>query len=362
MALDSGLIHEFGHTCLSLPDLYGYGVRPENVLVEDESGELFAGGPLLPEIRDDRLPLSSANNVPCAVGYTPLMDFCHLWIHPTHAGQIDHFAGYRGERFWGVQGRLIPAFRNALQVYDIDDRPLGGAAVYVYHVSQTRAQAANSKYFANRPKFVGHTDRYGRYVFPRETDHQWDDADTDEVDGAIDVWNPFGRAKTDVAFTPNVWEVQGLLLIRIASGDRTEFAWLSLTDFNQAFFRGGKHSGVYPIRTGLEPADGNTPILRPEIPEAVSERNEKPIAVTDEELTVHCGEEFVLDGTRSSDPEGQPLHYRWIGPQWSTEAAFRTKAPDSPKILEYKLYVLDGVRASDAVKVRVDVVAREEAQ
>ena len=29
------LIHEFGHTYLALPDLYGYPIRPENVLVRD---------------------------------------------------------------------------------------------------------------------------------------------------------------------------------------------------------------------------------------------------------------------------------------------------------------------------------------
>ncbi|MFQ5805624.1 MAG: CARDB domain-containing protein [Phycisphaerae bacterium] len=102
MAIDAAILHEFGHTCVSLPDLYGYPVRANNVFLKDEDGNDYAGSPLLPIIRDDILPLASAMDVPCGVSYTPLMHGCHLWLHPAHAGQVHYFAGYRGQRFWGV--------------------------------------------------------------------------------------------------------------------------------------------------------------------------------------------------------------------------------------------------------------------
>lgn len=360
MNQDSGLIHEFGHTCLALPDLYGYGVRPYNVLLRDASGQPIAGSALLPEIRQDTLPYSSANTVPCGVGYVPLMDFCHLWLHPANAGKVDHFRGYRGPRFWGTQGRLIPPLGTTLVVTDIEDQPLKGAAVYVYHVTQTGALDAWSKFIADRPKFVGHTDRFGRFEFPNQTDEEWDDADTDEVDGAIQVWNPFGRVKTDTAFTPNVWTVEGLLLVRIDSGEQTEFHWLSLTDFNQAFFRSRMPAGTIPIATSLEPHAGETPVVRPPIPPAVRETNLAPVAVVDRtELTVVPGEAFTVDGSASYDPERQPLYYRWVGDRLSTEAKLTVTAPDSPRELEYRFYVLDGVRASEPVTVSVHVVAPE---
>ncbi|MFH0946910.1 MAG: hypothetical protein V2A76_17080 [Planctomycetota bacterium] len=358
MAPDSGLIHEFGHTVLALPDLYGYGVRPENVLLEDGQGKLFAGGKSLPLIHDDTLPLSPANGVPCGEAYTPLMDFCHLWLHPAHAGQVQHFAGYRGSRFWGTAGWFIPLFGNLLLVTDVDDRPLEGAAAYVYHVTNNPAlRDAGVKFFADRPKFTGHTDASGRFEFPRHTDPDWDDAATDEVEGAIEVWNPFCGAKSQVAFTPNVWEVQGLLLVRVVSGDETEFCFLSLTDFNQAFFRGERFEGHYRLRTSLRPASGKTPIVKPAVPPAIRERNLRPVAVVNvTEVTASPGEEIVLDGSKSEDPEGQPLHYRWqAGGQRGNDPTFRLRASDRTGEMTVQFHVLDGLRSSEPVEVRVNV-------
>jgi hypothetical protein len=372
MAIDAAIIHEFGHTCLALPDLYGYPEPVRNVLLKDENGEYYAGGDLMPAINGHgTLPLTSANNVPCGVGYTPLMDFCHLWLHPAHAGQVQYFAGYRGSRFWGTQGRLIPTFEQSLQVYDINDKPLVGAAIYVYHVTQTGAPDAGTKYFADRPKFMGNTDNDGRFRFPGETDETWDDPGTDEVEGAMAVWNPFGCAGTttgaapDVAFTPNAWSVEGLLLIKIATDTETEFAWLPLTEFNEAFFRGEHFHGVYPIRTNLLPCSGVTAVVRPNVPEAIRERNLRPVAVVEEELTVACGERFTLDGSRSHDPEGQPLVYRWqrasgrCEPSDGTEAALHCTAPDEPGEVEYWFYVIDGLRVSEFVTVTVHVKKAE---
>lgn len=204
MAIDAAIIHEFGHTCLALPDLYGYPMKADRVFLKDDAGSLFAGGPLMPVIdAHGTLPLSSANNVPCGVGYNSLMNFCHLWLHPAQAGQVQHFRGFRGSRFWGTQGRFIPNREHLLRVYDVEDRPLAGAAVYVYHVSQTEAQDAGTKYFADRPKFMGNTDAQGVFRFPGATDEDWDDPSTDTVDGAVPVWNPFGCVKSGSGSPPD---------------------------------------------------------------------------------------------------------------------------------------------------------------
>jgi hypothetical protein len=167
---------------------------------------------------DELMPFSPGVNIPCGGAYPSLMDSCQLWLHSSQAGHIKHYKGYRQDRFWGTQGRLIPTRANCCSSTTAD-QPLKGAAVYVYHVAQVPVQDSGAKYFTDRPKFVGQTDAEGRYVFPNETDGEWDDPETDEVDGSIPVWNPFGGAKTDTAFTPNVWTVEGLLLLRMSRPD-----------------------------------------------------------------------------------------------------------------------------------------------
>jgi hypothetical protein len=202
------------------------------------------------------------------------------------------------------------------------------------------------------------------------TDPDWDDPQTDEVEGEFPVWNPFGgaiRAKDyalfDIAFTPNVGTVEGLLLLKIVSGAQTEFAWLCLTDFNEAFYRGETTRGVYPIRTSLRPSPEKTPLIRRKIPEAIREKNLLPVAVTEERVTVEPGKSFRLDGSRSTDPEGQPLIYRWnarspaIQPRDGYQAVLEGVAPDKPGEYKYCFYVIDGLRASEPVKVIVNVAA-----
>ncbi|MBU0640246.1 MAG: hypothetical protein KKB50_15375 [Planctomycetes bacterium] len=372
MAIDAAILHEFGHTCVALPDLYGYPVRAASVFLKDEQGNDYADTPLLPRVQDVMLPLPSAMNVPCGGGYSSLMDGCHLWLHPAHAGEIQHFRGFRGQRFWGVQGRLIPIREHIVQVFDVDDQPLPRAAVYIYHAAQTKAGDAGTKYFADRPKFMGHTDEDGAFRIPKVTDENWDDPETDEVEGALPVWNPFGGAFRgddyplyDIAFTPNVWRVEGLLLLKIVSGKQVEFASLGLTEFNEAFYRGETTRGVFPIRTSLRPSPGETPLIRKPIPEAIRTKNLPPVAVTDEEVTVEVGERFKLDGSRSTDPEGQPLIYRWgarsgaLPTRDGYEAIHECTAPKEPGEYEYRLWVIDGVRTSESVKVKVRVIEKD---
>lgn len=367
MSLSCAIIHEIGHTCLALPDYYGYPTRTDNVLLKDDKGDCYAGSATLPEVPGGgswlsghwSLMLPSSENVECGVGYTHLMDFCHLWINPADAGQIQHFARYRGDKFWGVQGRFQPSLSNSLKIFDIDDKPLTNAAVYAYHVCHVTDGNGATKYFPDRPKFVGKTDAEGRYEFPGQTDATWDDSDTDAVDGEISVWNPYGRALTDTAFTSNVMKVEGLVLLKIVSNGEVEFHWLPQTDLLVQFFSGHTMKGVYPIHTSLR--QGGAKVEKPQVPDAIAEKNLRPVAVAPAELTVKCGQEFTIDGSKSYDPEGQPLVYRWgRGGDWLREGQigsviFKDKAPDEPRELIYHLYVIDGLRASNAIDIKVVV-------
>jgi len=362
MSLDSAIIHELGHCLLSQPDLYGYPVRADNVFVTDDEGRPAAGSPELPVVRGRDLPASPGVNVASYVGYPSLMDGCQLWLEPSQAGHVQFFKGYRQDRFWGTQGRFIPTRANWLMVKDIGDRPLVNAAVHVYHVSQAPVQDSGAKFFADRPKFVGNTDSEGRFVFPGETDRDWDDPLTDEVDGSVPVWNPFGTSKTDTAFTPNVWSVDGLLLLRIVSNGRSEYFFMDLTQFNFAYLSGDKVLGSYTVQTSLNSSPKPVAIVRKPVPEAIRKVNRAPVAVAPAEMTVKCGEEFTIDGSKSYDPEGQPLAYRWDeAGAWlrlplSMSPVLKLAAPKEPGKKEYKLWVIDGVRSSEPAIVKVTFV------
>jgi len=365
LAMDSMAMHEMGHTCLALPDLYCYPVGYQNVFLKDENGEYYAGGPVFPRIARELLALPSAIDVPCGVGYKPLMDSCHFWIHPCHAGLVESFKGYRGPHFWEVHGRQIPWRENFLKLYDFNDQPLTGAAVYVYHVSHTTMNSFASKYFADRPKYMGNTDKDGRFLIPGTTDKDWDSPYTDRVDGECEMWSPFGtptdsgERQRDTAGTPSVYYVEGLLLVKIVSDGKTELHWLPMTEFNEEFYRGHIYRGTYDIYTSLT-SSGTTLLDRPAIPKAIRTTNLKPVAVPDKtNITVACGEKITLDASKSYDPEGQPLIYWWklkdsyYNVEFAQGVTNTFTASSKPEVKEYYLCVLDGIRASDPVTVTV---------
>jgi len=367
LAIDSTIMHECGHTMLALPDLYGAPIDHRRCYLKDENGVPYEGGALLPYVTPHILPRPSvAGFTPCDEGLPSLMDNCTMWLTEDNVGKIQFYKDTCPRPFWGSQGPLVPVWRNALCVTDVYDRPLAGAAVYVYQVAQGSIAIHAEQYFYDRPKFVGHTDEDGRFIFPDETDRDWDDPDTDKVDGEIDVTNPFSRALHAEAHTPYCFGYDGLFLIKIVCGDQTEFYYLTLGEFMVAFFS-DPAVGEYPIRTSLKPVEGLTRLVRREIPEAIREQNLRPVAVPAvTELTATVGEEFTLDCSKSYDPEGQPLvHYEWQlnrgkAKPWRGPGAVITAVADQPGNVKYLCYVNDGVRVSEPAAVRITVVAKDE--
>ena len=367
LALDSTVIHELGHTMLALPDLYGAPLDPNRSYLKDENGEPYEDSELLPHLNPHLLPRPPvAGFTPSGEGLPSLMDACTLWISEDNAGKLQFYKDTEPRPFWGSQGPLVPIWRNALYVTDLYDRPLAGAAIYVYHVAQGSIATHAEQYFYDRPKFIGHTDQDARFVFPDETDRGWDDPETDEVDGSIDVTNLFGRATRAEAKTPYCYGYDGLLLIKIVCGDQTEFHYLTLGQCMVAYFA-DPTVGEYPIRTSLKPVEGVTPLVRREIPEAIREQNLRPVAVPAEtELTATVGEEFTLDCSKSYDPEGQPLvHHEWQlnrgkAKPWRGPGAVITAVADEPGSVKYRCYVIDGVRVSEPAAVMITVVAKDE--
>ncbi len=366
LAIDSTIMHECGHTMLALPDLYGAPIDHRRCYLKDDDGKPYEGSELLPYVTPHILPRPSvAGFTPCDEGLPSLMDACTMWISEDNAVKINFYKNTRPRPFWGSQGPLVPVLRNALYVTDVYDRPLPGAAVYVYHVAQGSIPIHAEQYFYDRPKFVGHTEDDGRFIFPDETDRGWDDPETDEVDGSIRVTNPFSLATRAEARTPYCYGYDGLFLIKIVCGDQTEFYYLTLSECMVAYFS-DPTVGEYPIRTSLKPVEGVTPLVRREVPEAIREQNLRPVAVPAETaLTATVGEEFTLDCSKSYDPEAQPLmHYEWQlnrgkATPWRGPGAVITAVADQPGSVKYLCYVNDGVRVSEPAAVMITIVAKD---
>jgi len=361
MAQNSGAIHEGGHNALKLPDLYAYNVAA--ILLRDETGCLYSDTELLPQSE-------ILGPAACGPYYSSLMNYCHLWLHPANAGKIHYFRGYRAEeRFWGAQCRLLPTRRNLLAVSDLNDGPLANAAVYVYHVTHVDTE----RYLVDRPKFIGHTDDGGQFVFPAQTHGDWDDPRTDRVDGSIPVWNPFGQSPLlldrmrDVPFTPNVWETEGILLVKLVSRGQTEFHWLTDLDFQEAFFSGTGAEGRIAVATSLRSSPTPAPLVASRIPDAIRQENQRPVAALKASASIVPGQEVVFDASDSYDPEGQSIaYYSWRFPEgikprgdttnWRLSGVARVTVtlPDTIDGLECKLRVYDGLRWSEETVLPLD--------
>jgi hypothetical protein len=99
----------------------------------------------------------------------------------------------------------------------------------------------------------------------------------------------------------------------------------------------------------------------------VASGNAQPLAKVDD-ITIILGQEVVLDGSDSVDPEGEPLQYRW---QWAYTPV-KTKGvpvpeltgtttstvrfmPQAAAVYQLKFFVFDGTRKSEEKEITVTV-------
>ena len=121
--------------------------------------------------------------------------------------------------------------------------------------------------------------------------------------------------------------------------------------------------GVYLIT--LEVDDGNYPPVTDEIQITITEAvNEPPTADAGGNLTATVNETVTLNGSNSSDPNGDVLEYQWtdasnpVGATFAIDNADQANAtfvPDVAGTYVFRLKVTDPVGASDTDNVEVVV-------
>jgi hypothetical protein len=368
MVFSCGAGHELGHTTLGLPDIYGQGVHIQNMLLKDENGQPYARTPVYPSLFwSEDAPFSAATSGypdSLLVGYTPLMDYCHMWLENFCGGIPQFRRGQRQFDFWGDCANWIPAV-NTLKLFDVNDDALANARVYIHQVVNEV-----DKYYPDRPKFIGSTDASGCFTIPSTTCEYWDDWTTDAVDGSVPVSTPFATASGRIGASHSYVSGDILLLKIVGEGGQVEFQTLSLAEVNAGFFagdvKGDSSSAIYNIRTSLTSPSSVPNIVEPSTP-AGGKRPIVRVACSGQiysggaTIIVPRGTVLTLDGSVSYDPEGQPLTYRWTDKDSNliSQNAIYTIDTNYYALgdVDLKLFVFDGIRYSSEFAVKVKIVS-----
>lgn len=199
--LDYGLLHEMGHQ-LGLIDLY-------------------------------RLDLPSELNKVSGEPYSAIPDLMHGVSHlisDHSAGAMTHWLnlahGYYGQYLYQLPQQVRVRFLG------FDGRPLAGAAVRVF---QRTERPGLGDIITTQVKFEGTTDGNGEWTLPNVAiDHNLV-PQTYAGDALPD--NPFGYLA--------VVGTNGLLLLEVTSNDATDYAWLPITEVNDAYWAGQTGTAVF---------------------------------------------------------------------------------------------------------------------
>src|SRR5262245_40446309 len=116
-------------------------------------------------------------------------------------------------------------------------------------------------------------------------------------------------------------------------------------------------AGGCPGTAGGGSTSDETTTTEPNQPATLSAANHAPVANAGDNQTVAAGDEVILDGHLSSDPDGDRLAFVWrqiAGPKvelsdaFSTHARFFAPSVTTTTTLTFSLQVADGLAASSA--------------
>ena len=223
--IDWGLVHELSHQ-VSLIDMYAMGVYAANVFVRQQDGN------------------------PANVGF--------FWYHPglmgggetgphndphlydsASAGGAATFAGYRNG-YYGSYLFDIP-LHNTLRILDSEGNPAAGVEVSLYQRTGPSDWGAGHMGVDNIPEISGATDADGLLPLPNRSAN----GGVVAANGHIMHDNPFGVV--------DIIGNQGLFLVKLACQGHEEFHWLTITQFNEAYWLGDTISHTFDIISHVPP-------------------------------------------------------------------------------------------------------------
>jgi hypothetical protein len=209
--IDKGLLHEFGHQ-LGLIDLYRLNVGSHQNLV---NGMTYREVPCLMNLVEGYLSAHSATAMT-------------RWYNVAH--------GYYGQYLYDLPDQM------RLRFLDRNGAPLAGAQITVYQLA--KRPGYDDPVITNQVKFRGTTDVDGYYTLPNVPIDP-NIAPPVHTGNRLRP-NPFGYV--------SVVGWNGLFLIRVDSGNQTDWAWLSIVEANLAYWSGQTGVATFVRRTSIQGA------------------------------------------------------------------------------------------------------------
>jgi hypothetical protein len=165
-----------------------------------------------------------------------LMHGCSPFLSEHSAAAMTHWYdtahGYYGQYLYQIPEAM------RLRILDVDGQPLSGATIQVF---QKCERPGLGEVITTQVKAEGATDAGGEWTLPNVP------IDPDIVPPAYngDVLrdNPFGYVA--------VVGTNGLLLLRVQSGDFVDYAWLDITEANVAYWNGQTDLAIFERRLAL---------------------------------------------------------------------------------------------------------------
>jgi hypothetical protein len=137
--------------------------------------------------------------------------------------------GYYGQYLYDIPAENVLRFTH-------DGKPVAGAKVDVFHKTEVPGENPREQ-IRDKVKFSGTTDANGEFRLPNVAIDPAKFPPTET--GNVLRPNPFG-------YISNHGE-NGLFLIRVDAGGSPRYAWIDITRFNEAYWRGHRDRAVYEL-------------------------------------------------------------------------------------------------------------------